>query len=72
LYRKVQKKAKKTGDELSEVDKRLKEFDAKIQDSDAAKGITDVDMVYVRKEILRITSSIKTATGVHDETFKEA
>lgn len=36
FYRKVVKKAKKTGDELDEVDKRLKEFDAKIQDSNAS------------------------------------
>ena len=70
LYRKVSKKGKKVGDELENVAKRVKDFDTRLQDS-TYQGINDIDMAYVRKEVLRLDSSIKVSRGIHRETLKQ-
>lgn len=72
LYRKVQKKAKKVGEELDEVNKRIKAFDGKLDEATANEGISDADLMFVRKEILRLGGACQVVTEKHIQTMKEA
>ena len=72
LLRKIGKLDKKVNQELDEVEDRLDNFEAKINDPNSSDAIPDSDLIFVKKEINRNVGAAQVVRGIANDNIADA